>query len=208
MIRPPGFRGAAFGDARDGDARSDEESRRNISSSLGITEEWAWMRQVHGAEVIQVIAPGFQGDADAAFTLVAGLPISVSTADCYAVILEADGAVGIAHAGWRGAAAGVLDSLRAAMVEAGFVPKRAAVGPGIAGCCFEVRSDVAAEFPSSAATTDWGTTSVDLVGAIRATLGGIDTWASGVCTMCGDGYNSYRRDGTEDRQVAVAWLPA
>ncbi|MEX0826593.1 MAG: polyphenol oxidase family protein [Acidimicrobiia bacterium] len=207
MIRPPGFRGAAFGDEFDGDGRSDPASRAAISTSLGITADWAWLHQVHGREVVRVSRPGPQGDADAAFTAQAGLPLAVSTADCYPVILEADGAVGIAHSGWRGTAAGVVAALRQAMAAAGFNPVRAAIGPGIGACCFEVGAEVAAQLPDHRRQTSWGTLSVDLRDAILAALDGLDVWDAGVCTMSDDGYHSYRRDRAVERQVAVAWLP-
>lgn len=207
MIRPPGFRGAAFGGASEGDARSDAGSLGAISALLGISDRWAWMRQVHGTEVIKVTSPGLQGAADAAFTSQPGLPLAVSTADCYPVILEADGAVGIAHSGWRGTAGSVVGHLRSAMTEAGFTPRRAAVGPGIAACCFEVGPEVAEQFPDHPALTSWETVSVDLVGAIAAALVGVEVWVAGRCTMSDAGYHSHRRDGTAGRQVAVAWLP-
>jgi len=178
-----------------------------MSAQIGIPDEWAWMRQVHGAEVIRVKAPGLQGDGDAAFTEIAMVPIAVSTADCYPVIVEAAGAVGIAHAGWRGAASGVIAALVEAMTASGHQPVRAAIGPGIGGCCFEVGPEVAARFPGHQTTTGWGTAAVDLAAVIRTELGDIDIWASGICTMSDDGYHSHRRDATRLRQVAVAWLP-
>ncbi|MEX1208828.1 MAG: polyphenol oxidase family protein [Acidimicrobiia bacterium] len=207
MIRPPGFRGAAFGDEFDGDGRSQPVSRAAISTSLGISSDWAWLRQVHGRGVVRVSRSGPQGDADAAFTTQAGLPLAVATADCYPVILEADGAVGIAHSGWRGTAAGVVGALREAMAAVGFTPARAAIGPGIGPCCFEVGAEVAAQFPDHRRQTAWGTLSVDLRGDIVAALAGLDVWDAGVCTMSDDGYHSHRRDRASERQVAVAWLP-
>jgi hypothetical protein len=208
MIRPDGFRGAAFGDASDGDARSDPSARRRMSDRLGIPADWAWLRQVHGADVVRVLEAGAQGPGDAAYTSVPGLPIAVSTADCYPLIVESSGAVGIAHAGWRGAATGVVEALLRGMAAAGHVPARAAIGPGIGACCFEVGPDVGERFRGHEATTDWGTTSVDLSAVVRAALGDLEVWASGICTMSNEAYHSHRRDATPQRQVAVAWLPA
>ncbi|HSM01911.1 MAG TPA: polyphenol oxidase family protein [Acidimicrobiia bacterium] len=208
MIRPEGFRGVAFGDASDGDARQDPGARSRISASLGISDRWAWLRQVHGAGVAAVTGPGDGGEADAAFTVVPGLPIAVSTADCLPVMLEGDGAVGVAHAGWRGAAAGVVRAVRRAMENAGVPPSRAAIGPGIGPCCFEVGSEVADRFPGHASETGWGTLSVDLPAAVAADLEGLRIWMSRDCTRGDDRFHSYRRDGTSARQVAIAWLPA
>jgi len=205
MIRPPAFRGAAFGDA--GDDTEDESGRVSISNRLGISVDWGRLRQVHGRGVVRARGAGVLGEADAAFTTEVGLPLAVYTADCFPVIIEGAGGIGIAHAGWRGAAAGVVAGLRTAMVEAGIDPLRAAVGPGIGPCCFEVGPDVARRFPGCEATTTWGTVAVDLRAAIVADLAHLEVWVADACTMCGDGYHSFRRDRTSDRQATVAWLP-
>lgn len=207
MIKPPGFRGAAFGDASDGNAKRDGSARRKIAGELGIGEDWATARQVHGAEVVEALQPGHLGDADAIFTKRIGLPMAVATADCYPVVLEAGSGVSVVHAGWRGTAAGVVGAARDSMERAGVEPERAAIGPGIGPCCYEVGSEVAARFPEWLATTTWGATSVDLRAAIGRQLEGLSVWTSDVCTRCGSGYHSHRRNRTPQRQVAVAWLP-
>ena len=206
MILPAGFRGAAFGTAADGNGRDDPASRASISDRLGICDEWAYLGQVHGAAVIRAEAPGRLGEADAMFTTVPGLPMAVATADCYPVVLEARSAAGIAHAGWRGVDAGVVPALRAAMAEAGHPPVRAAVGPGIGACCFEVGPEVLTRFPGQGSTTGWGTAGVDLPAALDEQLEGLEVWRARECTHTLDAYHSYRRDGTERRQVGIAWV--
>ncbi len=161
MIRPPGFRGAAFGAAADGDGRSDAAARRRISRSLGLSEAWAYLHQVHGRRVWRASGPGLQGDGDALFTTTPGLPLAVGTADCLPVVLEAADGVGLAHVGWRGAVAGVVAALRGAMEAEGLAPLRAAVGPGIGPCCFAVGPEVAAALP--------GFEAVARTGAVRST---------------------------------------
>jgi hypothetical protein len=86
------------------------------------------------------------------------------------------------------------------------VPVRAAVGPGIGPCCYEVGTEVLAALPAFRARTDRGTASVDLSAAAASGLAGLEVWHAGICTCCGTGFHSYRRDGTRRRQVAVAWL--
>jgi len=207
MIRPPGVRGAAFGTAADGNGRDDLRVRRRISAALGIPEAWAIVRQVHGTEVVWASRAGPLGEGDALATDRPMLPLSVATADCFPVVCEADHAVGIAHAGWRGAAGGIVAALRTALEQAGAPVRRAAVGPGIGPCCFEVSEDVAASFPGFVARTRWETPGVDLPAVIRAQLEGVEEiWEAGACTRCDPAYHSYRRDATKDRQVAVAWL--
>ncbi|MBN2114283.1 MAG: polyphenol oxidase family protein [Acidimicrobiia bacterium] len=206
MIRPPGLRGVAFGSATDGDGRLDSAARQRISAALDIPPDWAYLHQVHGSRVLRAAAPGLQGDGDAVFTTCPGLPLAVGTADCYPVALEGPGAVGLAHVGWRGAAAGVVGVLRAAMEAAGVAPERAAVGPGIGPCCYEVGPEVLAALGEFRAVTRRGTGAVDLAAAALSDLEGLEVWRADTCTCCGDGYRSFRRDATRLRQVAVAWL--
>ena len=205
MIIAPGFRGAAFGEAADGDARTDPAVRAQWAAALEISSDWATIRQVHGARVRRAVAACDLGEGDGIFTTTPGIPMAVATADCFPVVLEGDGGVAIAHAGWRGAAAGIVEKTRGAMAAAGAPPGRAAIGPGIGPCCFEVGSDVGAAFPEFAATTSWGTPSVDLGGSLAAGMSDLDLWRADGCTMCGEGLHSYRRDKTSLRQITVAW---
>jgi len=207
MIRPPSRHGAAFSEATDGDLRSDPAARDELSRALGISGSWSTARQVHGADVLAVDSPGDAGRADALWTTVSGLPLAVFTADCFGVVLHASDAVGVAHAGWRGADSGVVARLRSEMSRAGHEPTRAEVGPGIGPCCFEVGPEVAARFHRHDAETTWGTSSVDLAAAIEAQLDGVDTWLVDGCTHHEDGWFSHRRDGTLSRLATVGWLP-
>ena len=207
MIRPTGFRGAAFGRASHGDGRRDGDTRKQISRLLGIPTEWAYLRQVHSGDVVRAVAPGVLGEADALFTTERGLPMVVATADCFPIVMEGPGSAAVVHAGWRGVAAGVAANTRRALEEAGSPAQRAAIGPGIGPCCFEVGPEVAARFPGRTATTTGGSLSVDLRAALADQLNGLDVWRAAECTFCGDGYESYRREGTDRRQVALAWLP-
>lgn len=207
MILPSGFRGAAFGTAEEGDGRTDPHARRAIATTLGIGEKWATVTQVHGAAVVEASEPGNLGEADAMVTTQPGLPLAVGTADCVPVIIEGPGAVAVVHAGWRGVVAGVVRAGIDAMIAAGAQPERAAIGPAIGECCFEVGPEVADQLARWVGTTSWGTTSIDLVGAIVDQLGPLDVWRSESCTFTSQSLFSYRRDHTDSRQTAVAWLP-
>ena len=86
-------------------------------------------------------------ECDALVTNTPGITLGVFTADCTPVLLHdpVTGAVGAAHAGWRGTAAGIAAKTAKAMVEAfGCAPENicAAIGPNIAQCCFETDADV------------------------------------------------------------------
>ncbi len=206
MIKPPGRSGVAFTESSDGDQRSDEESRRVLSRKLGIPGSWATVDQVHGSTVIEVTENRPHAEGDALWTRRREVPLAVFTADCFGVVIHADNAVGVAHAGWRGAQAGLVSNLRATMTKAGHKPNRAEIGPGIGSCCFEVGPDVSELFPSDSSQTRWGTPSVDLERVLESQLEGLDLWANGGCTMHEDGWLSHRRDATPLRLASIGWL--
>lgn len=107
------------------------------------------LTQVHGAETVQVVAPWRPGAgprADAMVSNVPGMALGIVTADCAPVLLHAPGAgvVGAAHAGWRGALAGVLEATLAAMAVLGAARENifAAIGPCIARDSYEVGAEL------------------------------------------------------------------
>lgn len=206
MIRPPLLHGAAFSQASDGDVRNDLDARSSLSEALGVSSSWATLHQVHGREVVRAGVSGEVGDADAVWTTERGLPVAVFTADCFGVIISAPTAVGVAHAGWRGAVAGVVEALRSEMVGSGHTPTTAAIGPGIGACCFEVGADVGEEFPADVAMTTWGTMSVDLARPILRQLDGLETWLSEECTYHDEDWFSHRRNGRRNRLATLAWM--
>jgi YfiH family protein len=205
MIRPPGRPGAAFSLGEEGDLRGDHAARRDWSAALGISGEWAEVEQVHGGEVLEVNGPGPAGTADAMYTRQERLPLAVFTADCLGVVVGGEAGIGVAHAGWRGLAAGVVGRLVAAMEAAGIGPRLAWLGPAIGSCCFEVGDEVGALFPGQASTTTWGTGSVDLAAAARLQLGDLEVWSSDHCTRHHEDAFSHRRTGRPDRMAAVGW---
>jgi hypothetical protein len=207
MILVPGGDGVAFTDAGDGDQREDRKSRAAVAAALGLPDEWASVTQIHGNVVHRVDRPGVVGEGDGMWSTVPRLPLAVFTADCFGVVLQARGAVGVAHAGWRGSRARLVTRLRTEMSEAGHRPVRAALGPGIGPCCFEVGEDVAKEFDPFRESTTWGTTSVDLAASIRSELAGLEIWGAETCTVHQPGWFSYRGDQTSLRLATIGWLP-
>ena len=89
-------------------------------------------------------------EVDALVTAQSGLVLGIVTADCAPVLLADDetGVVGAAHAGWRGAQAGVIGNTVAAMVDLGAERSRivAAVGPCVAQVSYEVDAPFRAHF--------------------------------------------------------------
>ena len=208
LIRPPGFRGAAFTTAAAGDMLSGD--RESVSGALGIRSEWASPRQVHGADVLVASEPGRAGPGDALVTGAEGLPLAVMTADCAGVVLETESAVGVAHAGWRGVVAGVVAATARRLEGMGRRPGpvlRAAIGPLIGPCCFEVGPEVAVLFRDRHVKSTGGMTTVDLATAVRDQVPQAEWWSVEACTRCEEGWFSFRADRTKQRLAALGWIP-
>ena len=107
---------------------------------------------IHGADVARVdSSPAIIDDVDALITDRRGIGLFTTHADCLPIVLwdPIHGAVGLAHAGWRGTRAGVAVAALSAMErEFGTKPRdvRAGIGPGICGRCYEVGPEVAENF--------------------------------------------------------------
>lgn len=177
---------------------------------------WTWVRQVHGAEVVRVDSPQTAAGqtADAAVTSVTGVALAVYTADCAPVVLSAPGAVGVAHAGWRGLVAGVVQNTVAALRECSDGPIVAHIGPCIRARCYEFGTDDLARAtdrlgPSVAATTAWGTPALDVTAGLAVALAEAqvhEVHDTGTCTACSPVHPSWRARRDLTRLAAVAWL--
>ncbi len=111
------------------------------------------LKQVHSAKAVTVEAPWSEDErpeADGMATSVPGLALAIVTADCAPVLLaDRDaGVVGAAHAGWRGAYTGILESTIRRMEGLGAQRERilAAIGPCIAQDSYEVGYDLREKF--------------------------------------------------------------
>lgn len=194
-----------------------------IVARAGIALPVHTARQVHGNRVVDAPVEPRIGDdrpqADAVVAATRGLAVGVVTADCVPILLLARDrrVVAAVHAGWRGAAAGVIEATLDRMRTAFAVGAReveACIGPAIGPCCYQVGAEVHAAF--SARTGDrtapaWRPDGdrhrVDLRHAARLLLvgAGVERVAVvGPCTQCDDGWCSYRRDGENaGRQLGV-----
>lgn len=132
-----------------------EKNFHILAEALGFApERLVLTRQTHSSIVRQVTSKDSLGldnhaypECDALITNDPGTVLAVFTADCTPVLLydPVTGAVGAAHAGWRGTAADIAGKTARAMQQAyGCRPEhiRAAIGPNIAQCCFETDRDV------------------------------------------------------------------
>ncbi|WP_372707073.1 peptidoglycan editing factor PgeF [Brevundimonas sp.] len=121
------------------------ENRRRVTAHLdGVPDDLAACYQTHSA-VARVAELGWKGErpeGDATVTATPGVICAVLTADCAPVLLvDAEaGVVGAAHAGWKGALGGIVQSTVTAMQTLGADPRRivAVVGPCIAQTSYEV----------------------------------------------------------------------
>jgi YfiH family protein len=136
------------------DIRRVEANRTRALERLGLApESLCTVRQVHGARAVVARAPQPRRPTLEADALVAnrpGITLGVLSADCAPVLLaDADaGVIGAAHAGWRGALAGVIEATVDAMAERGAVRERtvAVIGPCIAQSSYEVGPELLTRF--------------------------------------------------------------
>ena len=129
-------------------------NRARATAALGLApDRLVTARQVHGVTALAVTEPWpveAAPEADALVTDRPGLLLGVLAADCGPVLFaDAEaGVVGAAHAGWKGALAGVLEATVEAMIELGASPGRitAVLGPCIAQPSYEVGPEFVARF--------------------------------------------------------------
>ncbi|MEO8309052.1 MAG: peptidoglycan editing factor PgeF [Pseudomonadota bacterium] len=194
-----------------------------IAQLFALPQVPRWLQQVHGVDVVDLDAQVPFPDAptpvaDASITRAPGVVCAIRTADCLPVLLAAsDGsAVGAAHAGWRGLAAGVLeatiDKLRAGSArESALV---AWLGPAISAAHFEVGDEVRAAFMQHHAAAEMafvrnprGRWQCDLYLLARQrleTCGVTDISGGGLCTYADSArFYSYRRDVQHDGQATT-----
>ncbi len=147
------YDGLNCGFGSDDDATAVAENRRRIEADMQAHHGPLTVHQVHGTTVAAVAGPWPEDGpprADALVTATPGLAIGVLAADCTPVLLAdpAAGVVAAAHAGWKGALAGVTDAALAAMADLGAEAGRvhAAVGPCIAQASYEVGAELRDRF--------------------------------------------------------------
>ncbi len=126
-------------------------------------------------------------------------------ADCAPVIVydPASHSLGQVHAGWKGAAGGIIDSLVSGFNGLSQTDPNglyAWIGPTIGVCCYEVKSDVLSRFPSRFVQAKHGAHFLDLPGFILDGLTKLGLKEQNIvntqiCTKCNPEFSSYRRDG-------------
>ncbi|MDI5932606.1 peptidoglycan editing factor PgeF [Halomonas kalidii] len=193
--------------------------RRLLQKELKDERPLLWLNQVHGARVQQHYSAD-PPEADAAVAIDQGHACVVLTADCLPVFFcdRRGQRVGVAHAGWRGLAGGVLEASVAAL---GVPPEEvlAWLGPAISNAQFEVGPEVQRAFvgvhPETVEAFEpspyrLGHYMADLYKLARLRLErlGVSHISGGhFCTACEPRFYSHRRDdGKTGRMASVIWL--
>ena len=211
-----------LGDHVGDDPGAVRENRRRLRAALALPSEPLWLSQQHGIEVVDAdhmpSASRLAPTGDAAVTREPGRVLAVLVADCFPVLLadEAGRAIAVAHAGWRGLAAGVIEAVIGALrIEP--LRLRAWIGPGIGQTHFEVGEEVRAAlcaFDRQAAEAfernPRGRWQCDLYRLVeqrlaRAGVGHIE--GARRCTYAETAsFYSFRRDGVTGRMAALLWI--
>lgn len=221
---PAPFDSLNLGTTTKDDPLNVQKNREKVNESTGLLlRPIAW--QVHGGDVLSIrhgdpipIEPKLP-NADAILTDRPGFSMAMFFADCVPVFLwdPAERIAGLAHAGWRSTLQDIVgNSLRTMQNEFDCKVEniRAAVGPSIGPCCFEVGRDVAERFDKAFVSNRNGKFFVDLWKANEAALSskgvnGVHIEVAGECTFCKPAeYFSYRRDkGITGRMAGAVCIP-
>ncbi len=226
VSRPP-FDRCNLGDHVGDDASAVQRNRGLLSAALNLPTEPLWLRQVHGTQVCdadRLIAAADRSAivADAALTRRPAQVLAVMTADCLPLLLCADDGSEVAalHAGWRGLAAGIIETTVARMHTP---PKRLLVwlGPAIGPRAFEVGADVRdifvhenaaakAAFSRIASAGSAAKCLCDLYQLARLRLDRLavaEVSGGGYCTFSDpEHFFSHRRDRSSGRMASLIWI--
>lgn len=197
------------------DPRATAANRDRLCAAL--PQQPKWLRQVHGANVVEADELASAPEADASIARRPRTVCAVLVADCVPVLFadRRGAAVAIAHAGWRGLAAGVIENTIARM-DTDPRGLLAYLGPGIGPRAFEVGADVRDAFcrgdtqgEAAFAPHAPGKWLADLYLLTRGRLAraGVDAvYGGGLCTYSDAArFYSYRRERDSGRMAAVIW---
>lgn len=198
------------------DAVAVAENRARLRTALALPAEPRWLSQVHGTDVAIHDGGTEVPVADAAVAFERGRVLAVLTADCLPVVFASrDGSrIGVAHAGWRGLLAGVLERTVEALGSPGEL--LAWLGPAIGPAAFEVGGEVREAFLAVSGEdaeafrpNARGRWQADLprLAERRLRAAGVGTvTASGLCTHADPTrFYSHRRDPAAGRQATLVW---
>jgi YfiH family protein len=197
----------------------------SLARSMGL-KQLVFLRQTHGvygkvvyAHDVHDALPSFVHDGDFLITATPQIGLGIATADCLPIIIvdSMHKVVGIAHAGWRGAVAGVGSNLLVRMNELfKTMPEHVTVyfGPSALPCCYEVQEDFQEHLRLSPHASQslikrdnkyyfdqgfFNRKQLELVGVPSEAIN--QTFHQ--CTICNPRFCSARRLKSEERQMTV-----
>jgi YfiH family protein len=205
-------------------ANAVQHNRQHLAQVLSLPQSPLWLDQVHGHQVVNAAErAGVEESercpqADAAYSPQAGVVCVVMTADCLPLLVcnRRGDRVAAVHAGWRGLAAGVIESTLAALDEPA-AELLVWLGPAIGPAAFEVGEEVRQVFIAE----DAGAASAfrqnrpghylaDIYALARRRLQAFGVraiYGGGYCTFDdANHFYSYRRDGKTGRQASLIWF--
>ena len=195
-------------------------NRARVRSLLRLEREPCWLDQVHESNAVPAAHYNRAPRADASVGKAGSPPCVVLTADCLPVVLcDTSGTrVGVAHAGWRGLANGVIASCIALMDRPGrellawlgpaIGPESYEVGPEVRDACLAAAPGAGRAFvPSPGNMGRWLANLYAIAACQLETLGVKRIHGGGFCTH-GDGnrFFSHRRDGMTGRFATLVWI--
>lgn len=206
------------------EAGPDDPAADELARALGLAGA-AYCQQVHGNSVLVVSAAGLAGQGDALATNKLSLGLMGRSADCPLILLAdpVSGAVGMAHASWRGTISRIATKLVATMAAHYRTLPSEVIGcicPSAGPCCYEVGPEVV-----EAARTGMGTGAEQFF-PVRGGQAYFDLWSAntrqlvdsglspgnvyvaGLCTIChNDLFPSYRVEGSAAGRFAAVIAP-
>lgn len=194
------------------------DNRQQLQRLVGAQTRFQWLNQIHGTQVAQAFPEREAQTADALYSRDTEVVCAILTADCLPVFFCAvDGRqVALAHAGWRGLAAGVLENT----LNTFRVPAREVLvwlGPAIGPQHFEVGNDVRDAFLSVSSLLaaafvpvrqNYWLADIYRLATLRLQMRGVEAiYGGGYCTFTDQNrFYSYRRDGVTGRMASLTWI--
>jgi len=191
-------------------------------ASIDVPGEPYWLEQTHTDICVNADTDASDRWGDASITREQGKVLAIMVADCLPIMFTSrvGDIVGIAHAGWRGLADGVLSSTVMALGPGSML---AWMGPAIGPCHYTVGEDVRTSFSSGTgfakcpengkcpenANSAESKFSMDLYAIANEQLQslGVEVYGGGLCTYCDSSrFFSYRRDGVTGRMGGFIWM--
>lgn len=199
-----------IGQGSDDEVQAIRDNRDRIRDAIGADKLLSCF-QVHSAKVVDVTEPWrTRPQADGMVTKVPGLALCILSADCVPVLFaDAEARViGAAHAGWKGAIAGICEATLAAMEALGAARGRiiASIGPAIQQDSYEVGPEFRDTFVGEQEWTDRlfkagrdDRSHFDLTGYVEAVLqregiSAVDNIGHDTCAMDADYFSNRRRN--------------